>query len=94
MKEKIERSNSGNVAQNDIWSAGRVVQYFLMTVAIGAIGYTGAQMNRLALTINDMDSRLIKLEANVSGLMSAQIREITTDLKDHESRLRRLENNK
>ncbi len=78
--------------ESDVWSAGRVIQYILIVIAIGSIGYTGNQINILALTIKDMDSRLIKLEANVSGLMSAQIKEITNDLKDHENRLRRLEN--
>lgn len=80
------------VMQSDVWSAGRVVQYLLITIAIGAIGYTGKQMTNLVTTISHMDSRLIRLEANVSGLMSSQIKDIHDDLKDHESRLRRLEN--
>ncbi len=91
---EIERLRPVAIAQSDIWSAGRVIQYILIVIAISAIGYTGTQMNYLALTISDMDNRLIRLEANVSGLVSAQIEEISTDLKDHETRLRRLENAK
>ncbi len=77
--------------ETDLWSAGRIIQYILITVAIAAVGYTGKQLTSLATTITNMDSRLIKLEVNVSGLMSSQIKEIHADIKDHESRIRNLE---
>lgn len=76
---------------NDLWSAGRVIQYILISIAIAAIGYTGSQMRGLAVTMDHIDNRLTRLETHASGLMKKRIDDIDDAIKDHETRIRTLE---
>lgn len=76
---------------DDLWSAGRIIQYLLITIAIAAIGYTGSQMRGLAITMNNIEGRLTKLETNVSGLVTKRLDDFDYMMRDHEVRIRKLE---
>ncbi len=78
-------------SKNDLWSAGRVIQYFLICIAIAAIGYTGAQMRNLAETMDNIDNRLTRLETNTGGLIKNRLDDLEYNIKDHETRIRVLE---
>ncbi len=77
-------------SKNDLWSAGRGIQYFLICIAIAAIGYTSAQMRNLAEIMDNIDDRLTRLETNTSGLIKNQLDDLEDRIKDHETRIRAL----
>ncbi len=74
-------------SKNDIWSAGRVIQYLLIMIAISASSYIVAQINDLSKTVSDMEHRLIRMEEGTATI----VRELEEETKDQEVRLNKVE---
>ncbi len=75
--------------QNDVWSAGRVLQYILIAIAFSACSYMVTEINDLSRTLNMVDRRLLRLEERIAirvANLEEQRQDYTTRLNKADKR--------